>query len=300
MENKYSGYIYGPKTVAGFNRMQRLGFPRPIFSVENKINTHLKKAYQNSIKKILDDFSRIAQSTGLTQDADISNKTADFFNQLAENKDLNQRTYLVMAMNNLQREWEQASLESDYDEYSEEWKKKLDKILFENQKDFLTRLNKDASDKFQARITDFSIDKQQLFNQHMKRIRELYLDNSLERIQGEENELKREFLKKLNAYIIGDTETLDVLEITKELLNDCARMARFFARDQMARFNKAVTIATYEDAGVTKVKWVTAQDGRVRNSHAALNGQVFSIDNLPSELNDYNCRCGLIPVEYRE
>lgn len=300
MENKYSGFIYGPKTVKGFNRMQRLGFPRPIFSVENKINTHLKKAYQNSIKKILDDFSRIAQSSGLTQDADISNRTADFFNQLAENKDLNQRTYLVMAMNNLQREWEQASQESNFDEYSEEWKNKLDKILFENQKEFLSRLNSDASEKFKARVTDFSIDKKQLFNQHMKRIRDLYLDNSMERIKGEEDELKKEFLKKLNAYIIGDTDTLDVIEITKALLNDCGRMARFFARDQMARFNKAVTIATYEDAGVTKVKWITVQDGRVRNTHAALNGQVFSIDNLPSELNDYNCRCGLVPVEYKE
>lgn len=300
MENKYSGFIYGPKTVAGFNRMQRLGFPRPIFSVENKINKHLKKAYQNSIKKIIDDFYKIVQSTGLTQDADISNKTADFFYQLAENKDLNQKTYMIMAMNNLQREWEQASQESDYDEYSETWRNRLDRILLENQKDFLLRLNSDASDKFKARITDFSIDKQKLFNQHMKRIRDLYLDNSLERIKGEEDELKKEFLKKLNAYIIGDTETLDVLEITKELLNDCARMARFFARDQMARFNKAVTIATYEDAGVTKVKWITAQDGRVRKTHAALNGKVFEINNLPPELKDYNCRCGIVPVEYKE
>ena len=68
----------------------------------------------------------------------------------------------------------------------------------------------------------------------------------------------------------------------------------------MARFNKAVTITQYESAGVTKVKWVTSHDVRVRESHKALDGKVFDINNLPEELHDYNCRCGLVPVEYAD
>jgi SPP1 gp7 family putative phage head morphogenesis protein len=72
------------------------------------------------------------------------------------------------------------------------------------------------------------------------------------------------------------------------------------ARDQMQRFNKACTLSTFRSAGVTKVKWVTVGDIRVRKSHKALNGQIFDVNNLPKEVDDYNCRCGLVPVEWAE
>lgn len=77
-------------------------------------------------------------------------------------------------------------------------------------------------------------------------------------------------------------------------------MGQFFARDQMQRFNKATTLAQFAAAGVTKVRWCTCHDGRVRETHKALDGQTFSINNLPPEIDDYNCRCGLIPAEYED
>lgn len=81
------------------------------------------------------------------------------------------------------------------------------------------------------------------------------------------------------------------------MLTSSARMARFFARDQLSRLNKATTIATFINAGVTRVKWVTAHDARVRQSHKTLDGKIFNIDSLPNELDDYNCRCALVPVD---
>ena len=66
----------------------------------------------------------------------------------------------------------------------------------------------------------------------------------------------------------------------------------------MARFNKALTLTTYKAAGVRTVRWMTCNDQRVRPSHRALNGRVFPIDQIPREKDDYNCRCGLVPVEY--
>jgi uncharacterized protein with gpF-like domain len=89
-------------------------------------------------------------------------------------------------------------------------------------------------------------------------------------------------------------------------------LARLFARDQMQRFNKALTLSTFTDAGVTKVKWVTCHDARVRKrsyvdkngvfhrAHTELDGQIFGIKNLPVEIDDYNCRCGLVPVEWED
>jgi hypothetical protein len=46
--------------------------------------------------------------------------------------------------------------------------------------------------------------------------------------------------------------------------------------------------------------WRTEQDARVRPSHAANNGKIFSMDNPPSTGNpgeDYNCRCWAEPMD---
>ena len=44
----------------------------------------------------------------------------------------------------------------------------------------------------------------------------------------------------------------------------------------------------------------TANDGRVRKAHRMRNKRIFDVDNLPEEINDYNCRCGLVPVEWAD
>jgi SPP1 gp7 family putative phage head morphogenesis protein len=68
----------------------------------------------------------------------------------------------------------------------------------------------------------------------------------------------------------------------------------------MQRFNKACTLATFQGAGVTRVKWVTSHDGRVRATHKALDGKIFPVGELPPEVDDYNCRCGLVPVAWED
>lgn len=107
-------------------------------------------------------------------------------------------------------------------------------------------------------------------------------------------------MKKISGYVTGKTDTLDIKDLTHSMLTSSARMARFFARDQLARLNKSTTISTLISAGVTKVRWLTSNDGRVRESHKELNRKVFDIHNLPDEIDDYNCRCTLVPVEYAD
>lgn len=58
-----------------------------------------------------------------------------------------------------------------------------------------------------------------------------------------------------------------------------------------------------ESLGVKEFKWVTAHDERVRPSHAKINGNIYSWDNLPtvdgvktSPGQPINCRCIAIPV----
>jgi SPP1 gp7 family putative phage head morphogenesis protein len=84
------------------------------------------------------------------------------------------------------------------------------------------------------------------------------------------------------------------------------RKAQFIARDRLAKLNGDITQAQQEDAGVTEYVWSTSGDGRVRNSHAKLNGtrQKWSEPPIVDELTgrrahpgkDYRCRCVSLPV----
>ncbi len=52
---------------------------------------------------------------------------------------------------------------------------------------------------------------------------------------------------------------------------------------------------SYRDSGkVKKVKYITAGDDMVRQTHADLNGHIFDLDNTPAELEDPNCRCTVV------
>ena len=194
----------------------------------------------------------------------------------------------------------------------ENFKPVLEKIFKAEQDDYLSKLKADAGIKMQNIIESFEIDKKKFFEDNMQAVRILYIDNSLQRIKGEEELLKRKILMRITDYATGKSDTLRLADLTEECYEGSDHLARLFARDQMQRFNKACTLSTFRSAGVTKVKWVTANDGRVRKvghmdrngvyhrPHTELQGMVFDVNDLPIEIDDYNCRCGLVPVEWAD
>lgn len=306
-----NGFIYGPGTARGFLRMERLGFPRSVFAVERSMKLLMKKRLNKILKSIVDDFRQKAELEGLhvsktnelTTDNDEKSFFLEFFEELRRReqqaKEAMEEAKLKSIINSIQ-----INLEHDW-EYGEEeipdlaFEHHLADILTSNQAKFIQRLEDDGP-KLDQVIRSFSLDKQQLFNDNMEELRKLYLDNCRERIKGEENLLKRRFLERLNDYVIGKSDKLDVTDIVNQLYTSGEHMAQFFARDQLARFNKATTLATFQSAGVTKIKWITSHDARVRDSHKALDGQIFNIRELPPEIDDYNCRCGIVPVEWAD
>lgn len=103
--------------------------------------------------------------------------------------------------------------------------------------------------------------------------------------------------------IFSDPNTfgLRVEEIRKRLQEKAdisTRHADLIARDQTLKLNAAITRIRMQNAGITHYTWSTSQDERVRLTHAALEGQVFSwavgtpIGYHPGE--DYQCRCTAI------
>lgn len=305
---KRNGYIYSKGTKAGFLRMQRQGIPRPLFSIEDRLAKLLAGRYRNLTRKLLKDLRAQCRQSNITIDAAPEDDTLEsllqFFDdmkkemekQQEENEKAIDRVNLNTVANTLEHQW----LEEEEPEESEYFVQAIDNTFKTEQKDYLKRLISDADQKTSWLLQSFTIDKQKFFNDNMDAVRRLYLDNSIARIRGEEELIKRRILQKIIDYATGESDTLDLDELVKEGYTSSDHLARLFARDQMQRFNKACTLSTFRSAGVTKVKWVTCGDVRVRKSHRELNGKIFDVNNLPPETDDYNCRCGLVPVEWAD
>jgi len=85
----------------------------------------------------------------------------------------------------------------------------------------------------------------------------------------------------------------------KEAVGVSYRRAKFIARDQAGSLTGQMTAKRHRNAGITRFKWQTSEDERVRKQHAAFNGKVYDYSNPPEGLlpgTDYNCRCVAIPV----
>ena len=81
--------------------------------------------------------------------------------------------------------------------------------------------------------------------------------------------------------------------------------ARFLARQETGLFTAKYKEITAKEAGITKYKWSTSHDERVRGMHKELDGKIFSWDNPPitnekgdrnNPHEDWQCRCEAIYV----
>lgn len=79
--------------------------------------------------------------------------------------------------------------------------------------------------------------------------------------------------------------------------------AKFLANQETSLLVAKYRKSTYTRAGITKYKWSTSHDARVRPLHKDLDGQIFSFDNPPivnkkgerkNPGEDFGCRC--IPI----
>lgn len=310
---KINGYIYSPKTRQGFLRMRRMGIPRPLFSIENELAKTLGSRYRKLATQLLKDLKEKIRRNGITIDSALVEDGREeenleslmkFFDEMGEKMRKEQeetasRANMGSVANSLEHEW----FEEDQEELArldEQFTGDIERIFKKEQKNYLERLLDDADGKTKRILQSFTIDKKKFFDDNMDEVRRLYVQNSLERIDWEQEDIKRAILKRITDYAMNRTDELKLDDLTKDAFNRGEHLARLFARDQMARFNKACTLATFRSAGVTKVQWLTANDGRVRKTHRMLNKRIFDVDNLPEEINDYNCRCGLVPVEWAD
>lgn len=113
-----------------------------------------------------------------------------------------------------------------------------------------------------------------------------------------------EYFKKLETIVFtnttqGSTAGSMIKQIT-DLGHSTTKRAKLIARDQTSKLNSALSQQRQQNLGVEEYIWVTADDGRVRDSHKRNNGKKFRWDDPPKNTghpgNDIQCRCVARPI----
>ena len=268
-----AGYIYSKRTAPGFKKMKAQGIVMPPFRIEDSVTKLLTGHYDRLLTKMEQAIKSVRIMERVTTD---SITTDGLYQEI-----------MGQMQDALLR-----SIGSD----KEKLEKRLRFFLSASQDHFFENFLDDADERVKIRVS-FALDKDEVFQQRLDYLMNDYLGTALARIKGEEDDLKNKFLRGLTEYALGNTPDLEsIRDVMEEMKETSVHRARFFARDSFARLNKSLTLASFDSADVKRVQWLTVGDGRVRPTHKELNKKVFSINAIPEEQHDYNCRCALVPV----
>lgn len=97
---------------------------------------------------------------------------------------------------------------------------------------------------------------------------------------------------------IDGTRWEDLAKAIEQVGDVTESRAKLIARDQTSKMNGAFNEVRQTSLGIDKYIWQTSGDERVREDHAANDGQVFSWDNPPATGHpgeDIQCRCVAVP-----
>ena len=83
-----NGYIYSKGTSAGFARMQRLGIPRPLYSLQDKLASILRSKYRVLVRQLLRDLKTKCTESNIVMDAapedDSLERLIKFFDEMGK------------------------------------------------------------------------------------------------------------------------------------------------------------------------------------------------------------------------
>lgn len=131
-----------------------------------------------------------------------------------------------------------------------------------------------------------------------------YSDNMKLYIKGfSEKQIKKLRSRVEKSFAEGYRAETLIEGIQKEY-NTSFKKAKFLARQENTLLNGTYTKQRYESTGITKYRWSSSVDERVRDEHKKLHGKIFSwgeavIDEKGTRGNPkeaFGCRCQAIPL----
>jgi|GEM_PF-1110486 len=145
---------------------------------------------------------------------------------------------------------------------------------------------------------------------NLSEVMNLAMQRAVGAIQGLNDDVAKRVEAKIMTAVLSGLAAPALAKILSETFGWAMKRAKFIARDQIETFNGNLNKFRQQQLGVTKYKWSTAMDERVRGnpdgrypharpSHWAREGETFSWDDPPEGGHpgeDYNCRCVAIAV----
>ena len=265
------------KTAEGFQKMKRRGIVLPPFQVEQSA----AKLMYGELESLIALMRKAVVSASMQTGQGIQDEEDDLTRQ---------------AIKRIREQLAQLNAAGDLSEDEERIRLQLSNQLAIAQQHFFRDFFEDASERLKTSIS-FSLQKDEVFKNRLDGIRRGYLDTAVERISEGKSFLRKRFIGILEQWVEGEREDLEGFDDLMDKIHaESLNFSKFFARDQFSRFNKALMVSSYAEAGAKWIRWVTVGDARVRKSHRELQGKIFAIDDLPKEYEAYNCRCGFVPV----
>lgn len=116
--------------------------------------------------------------------------------------------------------------------------------------------------------------------------------------------IPEEYFKKIETIVFtGTTQNNSAGSMIKQIMEtgkSTTKRAKLIARDQTSKLNSALNQQRQRNLGIEEYIWRTANDDRVRRSHASNNGKVFRWDTPPESTGypgqDIQCRCVAQPI----
>lgn len=127
------------------------------------------------------------------------------------------------------------------------------------------------------------------------------LDRSIKNFAAEKTEKLREIVQD---FVTGGKTRAELIQAIKGQKKMSGERAKFIARQETALFTTKLKQAQYQSVGLDEYIWHTMGDGRVRDSHRALNRTKQRWSNPPltdkdrhvHPGEDFNCRCQAAPI----
>ena len=134
-------------------------------------------------------------------------------------------------------------------------------------------------------------------------LKELWVGENLDLIRSIDDETMRRIRQALAARITGSVNhaglAKDLIAEIQAITEKGKSRAELIARDQLGKLHGQINRRKQESLGIDEYEWETSHDERVRDSHRALQGKVFSWSKPPPEGHPgypIRCRCIALPV----
>jgi len=262
-----NGFVYNGKTSEAFKAQRRAGAVFPSIAIVENIAKIVEHEYREELATIKMQYARDSRDyAGDNIMPDDLIKILKHRILTTDPKDKTLRNRLLRALAKAQREWF--------------------KGLF---------ANTDADPRYKLR-TSYGLDRDKVFVDKLETVQRVYVDRAIEKIGEGKSQIRKNFIAEYSKFINGESDMETVNDLLTKATEEVGTFSRFFARDQMQRFDKSMADASMEQAGVKKFKVLPVRDGRTRKTHLALRGKIFDVENPPSELTEFNCRCHKVPV----